>query len=61
MLPTEIVPRCEQGEHCFMVLPLLRERIRQACEASVLHSDRQIVTLDVRRAVWPRSDLPRFW
>ena len=44
----KIIPRREQSEHCFVVLPFLGERIRQPCEATVLHPNRQIVSLNVR-------------
>ncbi len=50
---TEIVPRREQSEHRFVILPLLRERIRQPRESTVLHSNRQIVPLNEVLATEP--------
>ncbi len=44
---TEIIPRREQCEHRFMILPLLGERIRQPRESPVLHPNRQIVPFNV--------------
>ena len=41
----EILPAGEQGQHRFMVLPFLGERIRQPSEAPVLRPDRQFGSL----------------
>ena len=46
----EVVGREEQRQRRLVILPLLREGVRQSRHPSVLHSDRQVVALNVGRA-----------
>jgi hypothetical protein len=48
--PAEVVPREMQAVCGPEILPLLAEGIRKACQTAHLHSDSQVLPLDVRRA-----------
>jgi hypothetical protein len=55
----EIVPRHEQRKHQFVILPFLRERIRQSRESAILHTDREVRSLDVTCASLARFRVSR--
>jgi hypothetical protein len=50
MYAREVVPHVKQGALIAVIPDLLREGVRKLSEATCLHSDREVLSFDVRRA-----------